>query len=150
MFLNPLMLFGIGAISIPIIIHLLNRRKFDRVVWAAMRFLRVSVEQHQRRIRIEDMLLLILRCALLALLAIALARPLLRSSSADLLGMDKVTAALVLDNSYSMTQTDGVESRFETAQRCADQILKGLPSGSSAAVLLASDTYHPQISIPSP
>ena len=39
MFLNPLMLAGLSAVSIPIIIHLLNRRKFERVVWAAMRFL---------------------------------------------------------------------------------------------------------------
>src|SRR5688572_3368694 len=83
MFLNPLMLAGLGAVSIPIIIHLLNRRKFERVVWAAMRFVKLSVEKNQRRIKIEDMLLLILRCALLILLALALARPVLRAAGAS-------------------------------------------------------------------
>ena len=74
-FLNPIMLFGLAAVSVPIIIHLLNRRKFQKVVWAAMKFLQISVEQNQRRMRVEDMILLALRCLLLALLALALARP---------------------------------------------------------------------------
>ena len=80
-FLNPIMLAGLAAIAVPIIIHLLNRRKFQKVVWAAMRFLRISVEQNQRRMRIEDMILLILRCLLVALLALALARPAILSNA---------------------------------------------------------------------
>lgn len=139
MFLNPFMLAGLGAVSVPIIIHLLNRRKFDRVVWAAMRFLRVSVEKNQRRIQIEDMLLLALRCLLLMLLALALARPVLRAAAASVMGLTKVTAVIVLDNSYSMSQTDGVESRFELAKKAADDVIRSLPTGSSVAVLLNSD-----------
>ena len=69
-FLNPLLLFGLAAVSVPIIIHLLNRRKFQKVVWAAMRFIKTSVEQNQRRMRVEDLILLALRCLLLALLAL--------------------------------------------------------------------------------
>ena len=64
------MLAGLAAVSVPIIIHLLNRRKFHKVVWAAMRFLQNAVEQNQRRMRVEDMILLALRCLLLALLAL--------------------------------------------------------------------------------
>src|SRR5436189_4849474 len=101
-FLNPIMLAGLAAVSVPIIIHLLNRRKFHKVVWAAMRFIQVSVEQNQRRMRIEDLLLLLLRCLLLVLLALALARPALHSGAPDLLGQSKVTAVIILDNSYSM------------------------------------------------
>ncbi|MBI1842801.1 MAG: BatA domain-containing protein, partial [Verrucomicrobia bacterium] len=74
-FLNPIMLAGLSAIAIPILIHLLNRRKFQKVVWAAMRFLQLSVEKNQRRMEIEDMILLVLRCLLVALIALALARP---------------------------------------------------------------------------
>ena len=47
-FLNPLLLFGLAAVSVPIIIHLLNRRKFQKVVWAAMRFIKTSVERNER------------------------------------------------------------------------------------------------------
>src|ERR1051325_10664548 len=99
-FLNPIMLFGVAAVSVPIIIHLLNRRKFQKVVWAAMRFLKLSVEQNQRRMQLEDMILLALRCLLLALLALALARPGILSNARDVFGQSKVTGVIVLDNSY--------------------------------------------------
>src|SRR3954466_16224779 len=112
MLLNPLLAWlGLGAISVPILIHLLNRRKFEKVVWAAMRFLRVSVEQNQRRIRVEDMILLALRCLLLLLLGFALARPTGCSAThGGWLGQTKITAVVLLDNSYSMSATDGAKS----------------------------------------
>ncbi len=147
-FLNPFMLAGLTAVSVPIIIHLLNRRKFERVVWAAMRFLKISVEQNQRRIKIEDMILLACRCLLVALLALSLSRPVIRAATSMLGGEPKVSAVVVLDHSYSMSLSDGVESRFDAGKKAAEQAIKGLPAGSSVAVLLASDTVAPLI--PSP
>lgn len=142
-FLNPFLLFGIGAVSIPIIIHLLNRRKFERVVWAAMKFLRLSVEQNQRRIQIEDILLLLLRCLLIALIALCLARPAIRAASAaGVFGRARVTGVILLDNSYSMSASDGVQPRFEQAKKAAESILDTLPSGSSVALILASDVAN--------
>ncbi len=138
-FLNPLLLFGLLAVSVPIIIHLLNRRKFQKVVWAAMRFIQTSVEKNQKRMRIEDMILLALRCLLLVLLALALARPAFKNSGADFLGQSKVTAVLILDNSASMGMSDGTATRFEKAKQAAEQSLETMPSGSATAVLLASD-----------
>jgi hypothetical protein len=138
-FLNPLLLFGLLAVSVPIIIHLLNRRKFQKVVWAAMRFIQTSVEKNQKRMRIEDMILLALRCLLLVLLALALARPAFKNSGADFLGQSKVTAVLILDNSASMGMSDGTATRFEKAKKAAEQSLETMPSGSATAVLLASD-----------
>ena len=138
-FLNPIMLFGLAAVSVPIIIHLLNRRKFQKVVWAAMRFLKLSVEQNQRRMRIEDMILLALRCLLLALLALALARPAWLTNSKDVFGQSKVTGVIILDNSYSMGVSDGTKTRFDKAREAALQAVNSMPSGSATAVLLASD-----------
>src|SRR5690606_4000637 len=109
MFLNPFMLFGIAAVSVPIAIHLLNKRKFQRVRWAAMRFVLAAVRRNQRRLQIEDLLLLLLRCAIVALLAIALARPALQAAaSGGLFGRRNVTAGIIVDNSYSMSASDGV------------------------------------------
>ncbi|MFM8471224.1 MAG: BatA domain-containing protein, partial [Limisphaerales bacterium] len=138
-FLNPFMLFGAGAIAVPIIIHLLNRRRFQRVVWAAMRFVKVSTEKNQRRMLVEDMILLALRCLMLALLALAVARPAMRTSTHDVFGQSKVTAVIVLDNSASMGVSDGVQTRFDKARKIAEQAVDALPSGSAAAVILASD-----------
>jgi hypothetical protein len=147
-FLNPLLLFGLAAVSVPIIIHLLNRRKFQKVVWAAMRFIQASVERNQRRMRIEDMILLALRCLLLALLAIALARPSFQNSSMEMLGQTKVTGAIILDNSASMGMSDGTSTRFEKARRAAEQALDTMPAGSATAVLLASDIANGVIAEP--
>ena len=76
-FLNWAMLAGLVAVSIPIIIHLLNRRKAELIDWGAMRFLLDSLAARNRRVRIEELLLMILRCMAIALLVLALARPFL-------------------------------------------------------------------------
>jgi hypothetical protein len=80
-FLNFAMLAGLAGVAIPIVIHLLNRRKATVVQWGAMRFLEEAMASQNRRIRIEEIILLALRCFLLALLALALARPFVPSRS---------------------------------------------------------------------
>jgi len=147
-FLNPLLLFGIGAISVPIIIHLLTNRKIKKVVWAAMRFLQESVEEKQRRMNLEDLILLALRCLLLILLALALARPTFRKSGIAGVGDGQEMAVISIDNSYSMSQTDGVTSRFEDAKKAAEQVLDALPHGSSVSVSLFSDVVRAEIPEP--
>jgi len=75
------MLIGLLTIAIPIIIHLLNRRKIQIIYWGAMEFLLGSLVSRNRRILIEEILVLALRCLLLALLAQAMARPLIPAAS---------------------------------------------------------------------
>lgn len=149
-FINPLMLWGLAAVAVPIIIHLLFRRQVQRIVWAAMRFLQVSLIRHKQRLRLEELILLLLRCLLVALLALALARP-TSSIVGDALAAARqpMMAVLVLDNSASMSETDGVQSRFEKAKLAAEQIVDALPPGSSAALFLASDTVEGVVAEPS-
>jgi len=147
-FLNPILLAGLAAVSVPIIIHLLNRRKFQKVVWAAMRFLKLSVEQNQRRMQIEDLILLVVRCLLLALLALALARPAILSNTSDRFGQSKVTGIVIVDNSYSMGVSDGTQTRFDKARRAGEQVLDSMPAGSASAVWLASDIVQEIIALP--
>src|ERR1043165_4103279 len=147
-FLNPILLAGLAAVSVPIIIHLLNRRKFQKVVWAAMRFLKLSVEQNQRRMQIEDLILLVVRCLLLALLALALARPAILSNTSDRFGQSKVTGIVIVDNSYSMGLSDGTQTRFDKARQAGEQVLDSMPAGSATAVWLASDIVQGLIALP--
>jgi hypothetical protein len=147
-FLNPFLLFGLGAVAVPIIIHLINRRRIQRVVWAAMRFLRATIEQNQRRLRIEDIILLLLRCLLLILLALALARPAIRAATGNGAGQVKSTTIIILDNSYSMGMSDGVQTRLQKAQRGAEELVDALPAGSAVAVWLGSNTVRPLIAEP--
>src|SRR5215471_19085545 len=81
-FANPVMLWGLAAASVPIIIHLLNRRKFREEPWAAMRFLLAAIRKNQRRIRIEQWILLAVRTLLILLVVTAMAKPFLESLGA--------------------------------------------------------------------
>lgn len=131
-FLNQALLWGLAAVSVPVIIHLLNRRRFRRVSWAAMRFLNLSVEQNQRRMKLEDLILMLVRCAMVALLALVVARPVVEG----LLGVpgSKVAAAIVIDNSASMGSVEGESTRLGLARQAATAVVDRLPRGSSVAV----------------
>jgi hypothetical protein len=75
LFLNPWMLLALAGVAIPVVIHLMRRRAAEPMDWGAMRFLRDSVSERRRRIEWEDLLLMAARCLLLALVALAVARP---------------------------------------------------------------------------
>src|SRR3954470_7509124 len=94
---------GLGLVSIPIIIHLLNRRRYKVVNWAAMEFLLRAMRKNRRRLEFEQWLLLATRCLLIFLLGAALARPMGCNNSA-LAGRAGRTGlnVIVVDNSYSM------------------------------------------------
>jgi hypothetical protein len=74
-FINWYILFGLAAIAIPILIHLFNRRRARVIDWGAMQFLKGSLVNRKRRILIEELILMALRCLLLAVMILAIARP---------------------------------------------------------------------------
>src|SRR5436305_10949582 len=137
-FLTPFMLFGALAAAIPVAIHLFFRSRYRTVPWAAMKFLLTSVEQTSRRLKFQELLLLLLRMLVLAMLAFAFARPIssmLRGTGRG----DAVDAVFVMDVSYSMGARDGAETRFERAQAGAVRIIEELPPYSSVKVVTCSD-----------
>jgi len=71
---------GLAAIAVPILIFLLWRQRRAPIEWAAMRFLLEAFRKHRRRLQVEQLLLLAIRCLVLAMLGLALARPLLKSA----------------------------------------------------------------------
>ncbi len=72
--LNAAMLLGLSGAALPVIIHLLNRRRDTVIDWGAMQFLDLG-HQSRRRLRLTELLLMLARMGLLALVALALARP---------------------------------------------------------------------------
>ena len=114
-FLAPGMLFGAAAVAIPIAIHFFFRARHRIVPWAAMKFLLESIEQTSRRLRFQELLLLLVRCLVLAVLAFAMARPMTSSVRGSGRG-DAVDAVFVMDTSYSMGASDGAVTRFERGQ----------------------------------
>src|SRR5438132_6738057 len=94
---NPwLLLLGAGVLLIPIIIHLLNRRRFNVVDWGAMQFLKLS-ETTRKRLLIEELLLLLLRMGLIGILVLALAGPYIESSALGKLGRNNRDIVILFD-----------------------------------------------------
>ncbi|MFO0960733.1 MAG: BatA domain-containing protein [Isosphaeraceae bacterium] len=134
-FANVAMLGGLAAASIPIILHLLNRRKFRERSWAAMRFLAAAMRKNQRRIRIEQLILLAIRTLIIVLLVGAMARPFLEKFGAILPGQ-RTHRVLVLDGSMSMSYTTADQSRFDSAKALAQRLVKEARQGDSLSVVL--------------
>src|ERR1700680_3980327 len=120
-FLAPYLLFGAAAAGIPIALHFFFRSRYRTVPWAAMRFLLTSIEQTSRRLRFQELLLLVVRCAVLVLLAIALARPPPPVVGGAGQG-DAVDAVLLFDTSMSMGASDGAVDRLQRAKQAALKI----------------------------
>lgn len=101
-FASPLLLGGLLLAGIPILIHLLHKRRFVQVDFAAMRFLIEATRKRARRTRIEHLILLMLRTLVLALLVLAMARPHFESGGGLLTGDQPTHRIVVVDASFSM------------------------------------------------
>ena len=141
-FLNPLMLWGLAAASVPIIIHLLNRRRYQRQRWAAMEWLLAAVKKHQRRLRIESLLLLLLRTLAVLLLALALARPFLASAPVALAGAQATHLTLVVDNSASTGARNGLRTAFDEAIASATSLVDDLEGEAPVTLVVTNDNVN--------
>ncbi|MDT8302067.1 MAG: BatA and WFA domain-containing protein [Sedimentisphaerales bacterium] len=74
-FLYPLFLAGIAAVALPIILHMIRRHTRKRITFSSLMFLRTSIPRFKNRTRLENLLLLILRCIIICLLAFSFSRP---------------------------------------------------------------------------
>src|SRR3954465_11260418 len=119
--LSPLLIWGTLLGAIPIIIHLLNRRRFRQVEWAPMRHLKLTIRRNRRRIQIEELLLLLVRIALPVLLFLLLARPVLNPTGLEswLVGGGRTSQIVLVDDSLSMGYAAGGPPAFHRAREVA-------------------------------
>ncbi len=141
------MLAGLLLASVPIIIHLLNRRRFQLIEWAPMKYLKLTIKTNRRRMRIEQLLLLIVRTLIVALLFIALARPALSRNALGgfLAGRSRTSRVIVIDDSLSMGYQIEHRSAFDSAKEAASQIIRTLRPQDSVTVLLTSKLDEPLV-----
>lgn len=133
-FLNGALAFGALAFAIPLIIHILNRSRFRTVQWGAMHLLESVIKVNHKRFRIDQLILLLVRCAIPVLLALCLAKPVLTGSKL-LEGDSPVSLVILLDTSYSMDTVDPSGSRFDNAVDAACKIVGAASRGSEVAVI---------------
>jgi len=146
-FLNPMLLWGLALASIPLIIHLLFRRKFRRVDWAPMRYLKLSIQRNRQRIRLEQLLLLLLRTLAIMLLFFLVARPLLHASGMGswLSGRSRASQILVVDDSLSMGYLDAGRSALDRAQDLAASVIAAVGAQDHFTLLAASQPRAPLV-----
>jgi hypothetical protein len=137
-FLNTLMLGGVLAFTVPLVIHLLHRSRYRVVPWGAMHLLESLVRVNRRRFRVEQLILLAIRCAIPAVLALCMAQPVLTGWRATSGNVPSALVAL-LDDSYSMQAQAGRDStsRSNATRAVAEarEVIQRRPLGSEVSVI---------------
>lgn len=148
-FATPWLLWGLAAASIPIIIHLLHRRRYRQTDWAAMRFLLEAIRKDSRRLRIEQLVLLAVRTLLILLLVLALSQPILEGLIASPLAEEPVQRIVIVDGSLSMSHRPGDVSAFDRAKQLAREIVATAKPGDVFQVVRLT-AIAPQVIVKSP
>ncbi|MCF6150199.1 MAG: VWA domain-containing protein [Candidatus Kuenenia sp.] len=148
-FLNPLLLFGILGACIPVIIHLINKKKAISHKFAAIDFLLQSNKRIYVKFKLRQLILLVLRACLFAFLAMALAKPFIKSYGAGGAEAKNPTSnVIIVDNSYSMQYAEKNKSLFHSAKNTARNIVEHLTKDDKAAVIgcsLANSSVTPEL-----
>lgn len=146
----PFLWAGLALVSIPIAIHLLNRRRFKVENWAAMEFLLRAMRKNRKRLKFEQWILLATRCLLIALIGVALARPLTgctRDSLAGTLGGRSGLSVFVIDNSYSAGYDaphpaspggTSAKNHLEQQKLIAKRLIDGLSGGGESVAIVTA------------
>ena len=122
-FLNPLMLWGLPLVLLPVLIHLFNRLRHRKLPWAAMMFLRMANRKSTRYAKLRQWLVLIFRVLAVLMLLFALSRPLAGGWMGGMFSNKPDVVVIILDRSPSMDGRAEGESRLEKSR---DAILKGM------------------------
>lgn len=142
------LLAGAGAMSVPVLIHLLARRRFRRIRWAAMEFLIEAERENRRRIRAEELILLALRCMAVFLVGLLLARWFVqpRDLAAVLGDSGRTERIVLLDDSFSMGLRTPQGTVFDAARAATLRVAQWARQESPQdvlTVLLASQPDRP-------
>jgi hypothetical protein len=146
---------GLAALALPILIHLLMRRRRKPVQWGAMRFLEEAIRRTRRRLLVERWLLLAVRCLLVAAIAVALGRPLLdQLALTGRAGGGGATVLILIDNGLASQATDpatgttALQRHLAAARAALGELVEGdrvglialaHPAGDSASATGAAD-----------
>ncbi len=145
-FIHPALAFGALLASVPLLIHLLNRQRHRPLEWAAMKFVLAAYRKTRRRAQLENLLLLLLRMAAVALLAFCVARPFIgKDSPLAPLTESRRDLVLVVDGSASTGYRENVQTVFEVVVERARTILTSLDGTRGDRVRLVFAAGSPRL-----
>ena len=147
-FLSPYLLAGFAALAVPLWLHLRRKRRQTPVEFPSLRYLRMAAARMKRQAKVEDLGLLLLRLLLLALLAAAFARPVVRSRGDWLGAARSVESVVVIDTTASMGWHGEAGSRFDAAKRLAREWVAGLDRKDAVALWVLTDRLEQPVPLP--
>lgn len=142
------MLWWLAAAAAPLLIHLLSRRRYREVTWAAMEYLLAALQKRSRRLRFEHWLLLAVRTAVIVAIVVAVAGPYIEQLGGSAAAGNPVHRVLVLDGSYSMGYKPGDRSRFEMAKDLIRDLVARSTQGDGFSLVLMSAPARTLIGTP--
>ncbi len=148
-FLNPFVLFGLLASSIPIIIHLINLRKQKKVEFSSLKFLKELQNTKIRNIKLRQILLLILRTLLITFIVLAFARPTIQNSIPGFVSYANTNTGLIIDNSFSMDLSDLSGNRFRQTRNVFNNFINNLEDGDKLFVGGANSKQYQNLELSS-
>ena len=147
-FSHPAMLGWLAVAAAPLVLHLLNKRKYREAPWAAMRYLMAAVRKNSRRILVEQWILLALRTAILALVVLAVAEPIVERTGLGFVSREPRHKVLVVDGSYSMGYRASDQTLFDRAKGLAARIVEESGPGDAFTLVLLADPPRAVVSEP--
>ncbi|MBA4313136.1 MAG: hypothetical protein C0417_10965 [Chlorobiaceae bacterium] len=139
-FLNPLFLIGLVAAVVPIIIHFLNLRKLKIIEFSTLSFLKELQQTKIKRLKLKQILLLIIRTLIIIFIVLAFARPAMRSYFLGTIGTNAhSTIIIILDDSFSMARRDANGELFAQAKQSALSIMNIIKDGDETYFLRLSE-----------
>ena len=127
--------WGLPVAVAPLLIHLINLLRHRTVDWSAMEFLLASQRKYRTRVLLKQLLLMAMRVAAIAGIALALAQPRWRSALAGFLGGEQTTHILLIDDSYSMSEETLEETCFDRSREVARRLLDEFAAAGSGQSL---------------
>ncbi len=148
-FLNPAVLFGLLAASIPVLLHFLNLRRLRTIDFSTLTFLKELQKSTLRKLKLQQWLLLLLRTLLILFIVLAFSRPVIHGSLIPGLGSKASTLIiLVLDDTPSMNRIDEKGNLFSQAIDAANRIIELINDGDEILLLKVSESSATQMQEP--
>lgn len=121
-FVNPLFLFGLISLAIPVIIHLFNFRRYKRVYFTNVRFLAEIQQETKQQSQLKQILILIARLLAIACLVLAFSRPFIPSDKRLIKSKGQRSVSIYIDNSWSMDAVGADGKLIDIAKKKAIEI----------------------------
>lgn len=147
-FLNPLLLWGLAAVSIPILIHIFNLKRTKKIEFSTLMFLKEIQQSKYKKIKLKQLLILLCRIAFIIFLVMMAAKPFDNGFLGTPGDKAKSSVLLILDDSFSMQSRDKNGNDFENAKKKLSETIDALGENDEIYFTTVSAIDKPYSSMP--